>query len=74
MERDDGEPKLAGVRASGGGVLEVWGGKLARERGNWDAGVSLVLKHAREREPGLFPELATAAAMWRPRRLSTELH
>ena len=30
-------------------------------------GVLLVLKRAREGEPGLFPELATAAAMWRPR-------
>jgi len=26
-----------------------------------------VLKRGREGEPGLFPELATAAAMWRPR-------
>ena len=25
-----------------------------------------MLKHEREGEPGLFPELATAAAMWRP--------
>ena len=25
-----------------------------------------MLKHAREGETGLFPELATAAAMWRP--------
>ena len=30
-ERGDGELKLAGVRASGGGVLEVRGGELARE-------------------------------------------
>ena len=28
----------------------------------------MVLKRMRGREPGLFPELATAAAMWRPRR------
>ena len=48
-ERGDGELKLAGVRAGGGGVMESWGGKLARERGNWDAGVSLVLKRVRER-------------------------
>ena len=27
----DGELKLAGVRAGDGGVLEVWGGELARE-------------------------------------------
>jgi len=31
-------------------------------------GVPLVLKRTRGREPRLFPELATAAAMWRPRR------
>ena len=30
-EWGDGELKLAGVRASGGGVLEVRGGELARE-------------------------------------------
>ena len=27
-----------------------------------------MLKRGREGEPGLFPELATAVAMWRPRR------
>ena len=32
-ERGNGELELAGVRAGGGGVLEVWGGELARERG-----------------------------------------
>ena len=63
-ERGDGELKLASVRAGGGGVLEVWGGELVRERGDWDAGVPLVLKRTRGREPRLFPELATAAAMW----------
>ena len=67
-ERGNGELKLAGVRAGGGGILEVRGGGLARERGDWDAGVPLVLKRTRGREPGLFPELATAAAMWRPCR------
>ena len=66
-ERDDGELELAGVRAGGGGVLGVWGGELARERGDWNVVVSLVLKRAREGEPRLFPELATAAARWRPR-------
>ena len=69
-ERGDGELKLAGVRAGGGGILEVWGRELVSERGNWDVGVSLVLKRARERVPGLFPKLAMAAAMWRPRRRS----
>ena len=66
-ERGDGELELAAVRAGGGGVLGVWGGELAREREDWNAGVSLVLKRVREGEPGLFPELATAAARWRPR-------
>ena len=62
-DRGDGELKLAAIRAGGGGVLEVRGGALARERGDWDAGVPLVLKCTRGWEPGLFPELATAAAM-----------
>ena len=65
-DRGDGELKLAAIRAGGGGVLEVRGGELARELGDWDVGVPLVLKHMRVGEPGLFPELATAAAMWRP--------
>ena len=65
-ERGDGELELAGVRAGGGGVLGVWGRELAREQGDWNVVVSLVLKRAREGEPGLFPELATAAARWRP--------
>ena len=30
-EWGDGEFKLVGVRAGGGGVLEVWDGELARE-------------------------------------------
>ena len=66
-DRGDGELKLAAIRAGGGGVLEVRGGELARELGDWDVGVPLVLKHTRVGEPGLFPELATAAPMWRPR-------
>ena len=33
-ERGHGELKLSGVRAGSGGVLEVWGGELARERGD----------------------------------------
>ena len=61
--RGDGELELAGVQVSGGGVLGVRGGELAREGGDWNAGVLLVLKHTREGKPGLFPELATAAAM-----------
>ena len=30
-ERGDGELELAGVRAGGGGVLEIWSGEVARE-------------------------------------------
>ena len=66
-KRGDGELELAGVRVGGGGVLGVWGGELVRERGYWNAGVPLVLTRTREVEPGLFPELATAAARWQPR-------
>ena len=66
-ERGDGEFELAGIRAGGGGVLGVWGRELARERGDWNAEVPLVLKRTREGELGLFLELATAAARWRPR-------
>ncbi|XP_039815094.1 translation initiation factor IF-2-like [Panicum virgatum] len=69
-EQSDSELMLAGVRAGGGGVLEVWGGELPRERGDWDAGVPLMLKRTRGREPGLFPEIATATAMWRPRSMT----
>jgi len=38
-----------------------------RERGDWVVGLPLVLKHARDGEPGLFPEQATATARWWPR-------
>ena len=51
----NGELKLAGVRVGGGGVLGVWGGELARERGDWNAGVLLVLKRTREGETGALP-------------------
>ena len=54
-KRGDGELELAGVRVGGGGVLGVWGGELARERGNWNAGVLLVLKCMREGETGALP-------------------
>ena len=60
-----GSPEL---RRRGGGALGVWGGELAREGRDWNVGVLLVLKRAREGEPMLFPELATAAARWRPQR------
>jgi hypothetical protein len=57
-ERGDGELELAGVRADGGGVLGVRGGEMVREREECIA---------RDGELGLSPELATAAARWRPR-------
>ena len=66
-ERGDGELELVGVRVAGGGVLGFWGRELVRERGDWVAGLPLVLKCARDGEAGLFPELATATARWRPR-------
>ena len=65
-ERGDGELELAGVRAGGGGILEIWSSEVAREGGDWNAGVPLVLKRTREGKPELFPKLATAAARWRP--------
>ena len=65
--RVNGELELTGVRVAGGGVLGFWGGELVRERGDWVAGLPLVLKRARDGEPGLFPELATATTRWRPR-------
>jgi len=65
--RVDGELELAGVRVAGGGVLGFWGRELVRERGDWVAGLPMVQKHARDGEPGLFPELAMATARWRPR-------
>ena len=54
-ERGDGELKLAGVRAGGGGVLEVWGRGLARERGDWDAGGSPGAKAHERRGAGALP-------------------
>ena len=53
--------------AFGWPVAAFWGRELVRERGDWVAGLPQVLKRARDGEPGLFPELATATARWRPR-------
>ena len=50
----------------GGGVLGCMGGELERMRGKRVAGMLLVLRHMRDGEAGLYPELATAAARWRP--------
>ena len=54
-ERGDGELELAGVRVAGGGVLKFWGRELVRERGDWVAGLPLVLKRARDGEPAVTP-------------------
>ena len=54
-ERGDGELELAGVRADGGGVLGVRGGELAREREEYIAGCTLVLRRMRDGELGLSP-------------------
>ena len=65
-ERGDGELELASMWADGGGVLGVRGGELAREREECIAGMLLVLRRSTDGEAGLYPELATAAARWRP--------
>ena len=49
-----------------GSVLGFWGRGLVRERGDWVAGLPLVLKRVRDGEPGLFHELAMVTARWRP--------
>ena len=54
-EWGDSELKLASVRAGGGGVLEVRGGALARERGDWDAGGSPGAKAHERRGAGALP-------------------
>jgi hypothetical protein len=54
-EWGDGELELAGVLVGGGSVLGVWGLELVRERGDWNAGVLLVLKRMRNGETGALP-------------------
>ena len=51
----DGELELTGVRVDGGGVLGVRGGELGREREEYIAGCTLVLRRARDGELGLSP-------------------
>ena len=58
--------ELAGVRVDGGGILGFRGGEPERERVESNVGVFLVLLRARGEELGLCPDLATAAARWRP--------
>ena len=50
----------------GGGVPGSGVGESANERREKREGVLLVLMRAKERASGLFPELCTAAARWRP--------
>ena len=65
--RGDSELELAGVRVDDGGVLGCFCGELERMGGKCVAGMLLVLRRARDGEAGLYPELATAVARWRPR-------
>ena len=62
--------ELAGVRAGGGDVLGVLGRERARQRGESETGLLLVLRRARVGELRLFCELSTAKARWRPRSSS----
>ena len=58
--------ELVGAQEVGSGVPEVLGRERARQGGESDAGLLLVLGHARVGEPRLCAALATAAARWRP--------
>jgi hypothetical protein len=51
----------------GGGVLDAWSARPGCEGRNGQKGNEVVLVRALEERMGLFPELATAAAMWRSR-------
>ena len=59
--------ELAGVRAGGGDVLAVLGRERARQGGESETELLLVLKRARVGELRLCSELSTATARWRPR-------
>jgi len=62
--------KLAGVRAGGGDVLGVLTRERARQGGENETGLLLVLRRARVGELRLCSELSTATARWRPRSSS----
>ena len=54
-ERGDSELELAGVRAGGGGVLEIWSGEVAREGRDWNVGGSPGAEAHERREAGALP-------------------
>ena len=62
--------ELAGVRAGGGDVLGFLGRERARQEGENETGLLLVLRHVRVGELRLCSELSTATARWRPRSSS----
>ena len=66
----DGELEIAGVRAVGGDVLGVLGREWARQGGESETGLLLVLRRARVGELRLCSELSTTTARWRPRSSS----
>jgi len=59
--------ELASVQAGGGDVLGVLGRERARQGGESETGLLLVLRRARVGELRLCSELSTATARWRPR-------
>ena len=68
--RSDGELELTGIRAVDGDVLGVLGRERARQGGESETGLLLVLRRARVGELRLCCELSTATARWRPRSSS----
>ena len=62
--------ELAGIRAGGDDVLGVLGRERAREGGENETGLLLILRHARVGELRLCSKLSTATARWRPRSSS----
>ena len=66
----DGELELAVVRAVGGDVLGVLGRERARQGGESETGLLLVLRRAQFGELRLCSELSTVMARWRPRSSS----
>ena len=49
-------PWRSGATVSSSSPAFGWGGELARERGNWNAGILLVLKRTREGETWALPQ------------------
>ena len=62
--------KFAGVRAGGDDVLAVLSREQARQRGENETELLLVLRHARVGELRLCSELSTTTVRWRPRSSS----